>query len=681
MVFKMKKQNIIALICPLLLFSNGCSSPEENDPDISTTIQETTYCLVSFPSKQEGYMVVGGKSVVKGKDYYFTISINEGYNGDNMVVKANGSVLSSSSFTYVVRNVESDLNITIEGISKNPYLKLAHSSYKFYLGHIGKEVKTNEYFLSGVEGFFDNAPCRVNVDISNVDFTKVGTYEIFYSLLGHEEINKRIKVVILDNPSNINDVNIDIASIYENEIVSKKSFGEINVDFSLRYGDYILTDNDVFSSEKYDGNFLSREFLKTLGLGSFSFKIIFSEELSLDFNVNVVDALGPNFYYQVEDKEICFTKGSLILPDIELSEDSIQTINVSYSLNSIGKEKEEILNEINDNEGDYSYTLAIQYNGKVVEEKDYTIHIRDAYIPFSFYSDGNRFASKYYYKNGNPVLGFDYSGDTNVGLDESFIKTNNVNNKKYVFIAFRVISSSSNNATIWNRDPEICFDANGNYVPTDANPKYNGGDIGKVGSLMFRIFPLNGNKFENDVWIMRGFSGNIEILKTEFCDLNYVDPMVEKEATKDKLNSLNSSFSTLWNYFHVAATGKSGGNAMGGDSFDIQPTLPADMEKAGYNGVALKIKIKDRSDIKAAECWIYDEDHYSSYDGFADENGLISIDLPLEAFHKAKTQGHHVMYYFSTSLTPASSYAELRTNSNKNYVSSSDFVFSSVEFY
>ncbi|HAS56205.1 MAG TPA: hypothetical protein DCR94_02940, partial [Firmicutes bacterium] len=102
MVFKMKKQNIIALICPLLLFSNGCSSPEENDPDISTTIQETTYCLVSFPSKQEGYTVVGGKSVVKGKDYYFTISINEGYNGDNMVVKANGSVLSSSSFTYVV---------------------------------------------------------------------------------------------------------------------------------------------------------------------------------------------------------------------------------------------------------------------------------------------------------------------------------------------------------------------------------------------------------------------------------------------------------------------------------------------------------------------------------------------------------------------------------------------------
>lgn len=658
-------------------------SDQINDPDIVISSKAETYFNVNFPSSRNGYVIIGNSKATKDKDYSFSITILKGYDSTDLVVKNNGVELASSSLVYTIKNVDSDINITVDGIIQSPLLSIKSSSYKFYLGHIEDSFKEKSYFLDGASGSYNGNKCNVDVDISKVDFDSIGEYEIKYSLVGHADICKKAKVVILDNPSKINDVSIDISSVYDKEIVSKSTFGEANLDFALYNEDHLLSDDEVFVNGNYDGNYLSKDYLKSLGLGEFRFKIVFDENVSQEFNVSIVDEKGPNYEFSSSNKDVCFTKGNLVLPDFSLGQDSIQEIEANYFIDNEEKTKEEIKEDIDNKEGDYSYAISIIYKGNTVEKKEYSIHIRDSYIPFSFASSGSKYGRSYYSSTGNPVLSFDYKdGDTDVMLDEQYISSNNIENKKYVFIAFRILTNSTQGASLWNRDPSVCFDESGNYVPTDSNPKYNGDTIANPGALMYKTFALNGNKFENDVWIMRGFVGSIEILKIEFCDLDYKDPIVDIEATRSKLANLNSSFDTIWNYIHVGLVGSSGGASMGGNCIDIQPSLFTDLSKCSLSGIKLKIKVNDRSDIKKMECWIRNEKHISSSDGAVDDEGFINIDIPLTLLENRIDETNNFLFYFNISSSDsASNYEEISSKSNKNYVDSLDFVISSVELY
>ncbi len=675
----MIKKKIGCLWVVLACFSLiGCSHGVD-DPDIDISVPEIIFHNVTAPKYQNGYVFVGEKKVRHGDDYSFSLSIAEGYAYDELKVTANGSLLLSDSLSYCVKNVNEDLAIEVSGIIAEPFLKISKGSYRFYLGRISEEKKKEGYFLEGAEGFYDGKECAVTVDLSNVDFDTAGAYDIVYSLIGHAEIRKRAKVAILPDPENIDDVEIDVATVFEREVVPQKIYGDIHLDFALSYGERVLTQEDAFASEKYGGNFLSKKYLKSLGLGKHPFKAIFDEDVYVEFNVTIVDKKGANFSYQVEEEELCFVEGSLSLPDIVLAEDSIQEIEATYSLEDVAMSKEEIVSRIGYEKGDYSYAINVSYGGAVVSNKTYKLHIREEYIPFSFASTGSKNASKNYSSRGNVVLNFNSTDDTNVFLDSNYIISNNQENKKYVFVAFRILSNGGSNASMWNRDPEVCFDKDGNYVPVSANPKYNGGNIGAAGSLMYGIFALNGTSFENDVWIMRNFNGSIEIIKTVFCDLDYVDPVIDIETTKNKLANFPSSFDTIWNYIHVAAHGSSGGTALAGNCIDLQSSLFTDMQKVGYEGIKIKLSIQDRDDIQKVECWVYGGAHLASYDAIAEEK-TFAIDFPLSAYEKRGSTGN-IMFYFNTSLTSASTYGEMRSNPNGTYVSSANFFITEVSYY
>ena len=83
---------------------------------INYTVPMGTAYAVTLP-EGDGYTVSGKNTVYEGKDYTFTVSVSEGYDGTNMVVKVNGEAVTGDNGTYTVTSVSGDLTITVEGVA------------------------------------------------------------------------------------------------------------------------------------------------------------------------------------------------------------------------------------------------------------------------------------------------------------------------------------------------------------------------------------------------------------------------------------------------------------------------------------------------------------------------------------------------------------------------------------
>ena len=68
----------------------------------------------------EGYTLTGEATAEDGKDYTFTVTVSEGYDAANMVVKVNGEEVTAVDGIYTVEKVSSDLTITVEGVTEKP---------------------------------------------------------------------------------------------------------------------------------------------------------------------------------------------------------------------------------------------------------------------------------------------------------------------------------------------------------------------------------------------------------------------------------------------------------------------------------------------------------------------------------------------------------------------------------
>lgn len=66
----------------------------------------------------EGYTLTGEATAEDGKDYTFTVTVSEGYDAANMVVKVNGEEVTAVDGIYTVEKVSSDLTITVSGVKK-----------------------------------------------------------------------------------------------------------------------------------------------------------------------------------------------------------------------------------------------------------------------------------------------------------------------------------------------------------------------------------------------------------------------------------------------------------------------------------------------------------------------------------------------------------------------------------
>ena len=84
---------------------------------LKTVTAEITDYTVTIPTG-EGYTITGEKTVKNGEDYTFTVTVTEGYDAANMVVKVNDAEVTAVDGKYTVEKVSSDLTITVSGVKK-----------------------------------------------------------------------------------------------------------------------------------------------------------------------------------------------------------------------------------------------------------------------------------------------------------------------------------------------------------------------------------------------------------------------------------------------------------------------------------------------------------------------------------------------------------------------------------
>ena len=86
---------------------------------LKTLSAEISDHTVTIP-ENAGYTVTGEKTVKDGEDYTFTVTVSEGYDAANMVVKVNGEEVTAVDGIYTVEKVSANLTITVEGVTEKP---------------------------------------------------------------------------------------------------------------------------------------------------------------------------------------------------------------------------------------------------------------------------------------------------------------------------------------------------------------------------------------------------------------------------------------------------------------------------------------------------------------------------------------------------------------------------------
>ena len=109
---------------------SGSYTVENVTADLTITVegvvkkQAASHAVTLTPG--EGYTLTGEATAEDGKDYTFTVTVSEGYDAANMVVKVNGEEVTAVDGIYTVEKVSSDLTITVEGVARLYKVSLPH---------------------------------------------------------------------------------------------------------------------------------------------------------------------------------------------------------------------------------------------------------------------------------------------------------------------------------------------------------------------------------------------------------------------------------------------------------------------------------------------------------------------------------------------------------------------------
>ena len=128
---------------------SGSYTVENVTADLTITVegvvkkQAASHAVTLTPG--EGYTLTGEATAEDGKDYTFTVTVTEGYDAANMVVKVNGEEVTAVDGIYTVENVSSDLAITVEGVTEAVQKTAGLSVLKF--GDTSTEAKAQMFQL------------------------------------------------------------------------------------------------------------------------------------------------------------------------------------------------------------------------------------------------------------------------------------------------------------------------------------------------------------------------------------------------------------------------------------------------------------------------------------------------------------------------------------------------------
>lgn len=128
---------------------SGSYTVENVTADLTITVEgvvkKQAACHAVTLTPGEGYTLTGEATAEDGKDYTFTVTVSEGYDAANMVVKVNGEEVTAVDGIYTVEKVSSDLTITVEGVTEAVQKTAGLSVLKF--GDTSTESKAQMFQL------------------------------------------------------------------------------------------------------------------------------------------------------------------------------------------------------------------------------------------------------------------------------------------------------------------------------------------------------------------------------------------------------------------------------------------------------------------------------------------------------------------------------------------------------
>ena len=134
---------------------------------LKTVTAEIADYTVTIPTG-EGYTITGEKTAKGGKDYTFKLELDYRYEaGENFAVQVNGETVTGEKGVYTVKNVSTDLVITVKGVKEKVlepvtvYFSFSHDEQYQFCDASGEVVALKEitvpYFdleLYGLENFY-----------------------------------------------------------------------------------------------------------------------------------------------------------------------------------------------------------------------------------------------------------------------------------------------------------------------------------------------------------------------------------------------------------------------------------------------------------------------------------------------------------------------------------------------
>lgn len=139
----------------------------KNDEAVSDYSAPITYSVHGVTlGSGEGYELHGADTVYGGKDYTFTLEItSEAYEATALTVKANDTLLTEADGKYTVKNVSSDLNITVSGVEKKTYAVTIPAGEGYEITGAAKAVYGEDYsFTVAKAAGYDQSALIVKVN-------------------------------------------------------------------------------------------------------------------------------------------------------------------------------------------------------------------------------------------------------------------------------------------------------------------------------------------------------------------------------------------------------------------------------------------------------------------------------------------------------------------------------------
>ena len=149
---------------------------------LKTVTAEIADYTVTIPTG-EGYTITGEKTVKNGEDYTFTVTVTEGYDAANMVVKVNDTEVTAVDGIYTVEKVSSDLTITVEGVVKKQAAGHAVTltpgeGYTLTGEATAEDGKDYTFTVTVAEGFVKNGAFAVKADGTALKANEDGSYTV-----------------------------------------------------------------------------------------------------------------------------------------------------------------------------------------------------------------------------------------------------------------------------------------------------------------------------------------------------------------------------------------------------------------------------------------------------------------------------------------------------------------------